>query len=87
MPFSQPLKPGGNGPWLLLILDRDPADPKWLLATVADPSHVLPDAGLAADEAAAWAGQVTGVPVILHLASAVVWRVETARAADGGASR
>ena len=25
----------GNGPWRLLILDRDPADPKWILATIA----------------------------------------------------
>jgi hypothetical protein len=25
----------GNGPWRILVLDRDPADPKWILATVA----------------------------------------------------
>jgi hypothetical protein len=84
MPVSQPDAPGGNGPWLLLILDRDPADTKWLLATVERPDHVLPDSGLAADEAAAWAGSVTGAPVTLHLASAVVWRVEAQR---GGGER
>ena len=32
----------GNGPWRLLILDRDPTDPKWILATVATPSDVGP---------------------------------------------
>jgi hypothetical protein len=76
MPVSQPPKPGGNGPWLLLICDRDPTDPKWLLATVSAPEHVLPDPGMAPDEAAAWAATVTGEPVTLHLCSAVVWRVE-----------
>jgi hypothetical protein len=25
--------PPGNGPWRVLILDSDPADPKWILAT------------------------------------------------------
>jgi hypothetical protein len=32
----------GNGPWRLLILDRDPADPKWVLATVTSPADVTP---------------------------------------------
>ena len=31
-----------NGPWRLLILDRDPQDPKWILATVATPGDVEP---------------------------------------------
>ena len=31
-----------TGPWRILILDRDPADPKWILATVAAPDDVRP---------------------------------------------
>ena len=30
------------GPWRILILDPDPADPKWLLATIAEPDDVRP---------------------------------------------
>ncbi len=30
----------GTRPWRILILDRDPADPKWVLATVVIPSDV-----------------------------------------------
>src|SRR6266487_1157623 len=32
--------PPGNGPWRVLILDSDPADPKWIVATVARPEDV-----------------------------------------------
>ena len=28
--------------WRLLIFDADPADPKWILATVASPGDVRP---------------------------------------------
>jgi hypothetical protein len=40
------------GPWLILILDRDLADPKWILATVAMPGDVRPadPAGAGVDE-------------------------------------
>ena len=31
-----------RGPWRVLILDRDPRDPKWILATVATPGDVRP---------------------------------------------
>jgi hypothetical protein len=31
-----------NGPWRILVLDRDPDDPKWILATVTIPSDVRP---------------------------------------------
>jgi hypothetical protein len=34
--------PGPNGPWRVFILDRDPADPKWILATVATPGDIRP---------------------------------------------
>ncbi len=40
MPNPVPLP--GNGPWRLVILDRDPADPKWVLTMVMDPGDVLP---------------------------------------------
>ncbi len=61
----------GNGPWRILILDRDPADPKWILATVVIPSDVRPAlldtaTGNAGQQAAAdWVAQLTGRPVIL----------------------
>jgi hypothetical protein len=32
----------GTGPWRLLILDRDPHDPKWIVATVTTPGDVRP---------------------------------------------
>ena len=31
-----------GSPWRILILDRDPEDPKWLFATVSIPSDVRP---------------------------------------------
>jgi hypothetical protein len=31
-----------NGPWRLLILDQDPHDPKWIVATVTTPGDVQP---------------------------------------------
>ena len=34
--------PPANGPWRVLIFDPDPADPKWVLATVASPRDVRP---------------------------------------------
>jgi len=29
----------GNGPWRILVLDRDPADPKWILAARSHPGR------------------------------------------------
>jgi hypothetical protein len=70
----------GNGPWRLLILDRDPGDPKWILATVATPADVRP-AGPAAvlDEVtAAWAATATGLhrPALTPLIRPDVWRID-----------
>ncbi len=31
-----------GGPWRLLVLDRDPEDPKWVLCTVSLESDVRP---------------------------------------------
>jgi hypothetical protein len=36
-----------TGPWRVLVLDRDPADPKWILATVAAAGDVRPAPGAA----------------------------------------
>jgi hypothetical protein len=47
-----------NGvPWRILVLDRDPADPVWLLATVEVPADVLP-AHLAAADAVSPVGHI-----------------------------
>src|ERR1700735_765116 len=34
--------PRGTGPWRLLVLDRDPVDPRWLFATISIPSDIRP---------------------------------------------
>ena len=41
--------PPANGPWRVLIFDPDPADPKWVLATVASPRDVRPASSTARD--------------------------------------
>ena len=41
-PSSTP--PAVNGPWRVLILDRDPDDPKWIVATVVELADVRPQA-------------------------------------------
>jgi hypothetical protein len=81
--MSHPALPARNGPWRLLILDRDPQDPKWILATVALPSDVRPalldvaggNSGVQA--AAAWVSGLTGRPVVLvPIHDALAWRVD-----------
>ena len=71
----------GNGPWQLLILDRDPTDPKWILATVATPGDVRParPTEAAVDEVtAAWVASAAGLyrPALTPLLHPDVWRVE-----------
>jgi hypothetical protein len=39
-----------GGLWRLLVLDRDPADPVWLIATVETPADVQPAHLAAADQ-------------------------------------
>jgi hypothetical protein len=71
-----------NGPWRVLILDRDPADPKWILATVTSPGDVQPAA--LADEApneatTAWvADHQYQAVAFTPLRQAQVWRVDRA---------
>ncbi len=73
----------GNGPWRLLILDRDPTDPKWVLASIApgdvrpvtDIKLVIPDL----DEVTqAWAASASGLrrPAFTRLVHPEVWRID-----------
>jgi hypothetical protein len=58
--MPHPVTAARKGPWQLLVLDRsEPADPRWLIATITGPADVRPAS--AADTApgemiAAWAG-------------------------------
>ncbi len=81
--MSHPAPPGPSGPWRILILDRDPQDPKWIMATVALPSDVRPAvldaAGTHTGEqaAAAWVAALTGRAVVLvPIPGAMAWRVD-----------
>lgn len=66
--------PGPNGPWRVLILDRDPADPKWILATIATPDEIRPArADAIVDEVtAAWVASAAGLfrPALIPLPGA-----------------
>jgi hypothetical protein len=81
--------PSGNGPWRLLILDRDPADPKWILTTVALHIDVRP-AVLDAEgkytgwqAASDWIAEMVGRPVALvPMTDVLAWRVD-----EGGQPR
>lgn len=81
-----------NGPWRLLILDRDPADPKWIIATVTTPGDVQPaltghggvPAALAG-EVGQWLRGLLGHPV--HLAPLhrpQVWQIDHLAQDTGG---
>jgi hypothetical protein len=74
--------PTANGPWRLLILDRDETDPKWILATVASPGDVQPadlgDVLATLPVGAAWVRDQLGQPsaMLTPMTRAHVWRVE-----------
>jgi hypothetical protein len=71
-----------NGPWQLLVLDRDPADPKWLVVTV-NPGGVRPVTTVEAvipdlDEVTqAWAATAAGLyrPAFTRLVHPEVWLI------------
>lgn len=77
----------GNGPWRILLLDRDPADPKWLIATVSLSSDTAP-AVLATDgRYTGWEAVTEWVRLTLGrsdvalvpLAGVLAWRVDEGR--------
>jgi hypothetical protein len=74
--------PGTNGPWRLLILDRDEADPKWILATVTSPGDVQPadlgDVLAILPAGSAWVRDLLGQrhATLTPMTRAHVWRVD-----------
>ncbi len=70
----------GNGPWRILILDADPADPKWILATVTQPDHVRPanpEAAVVDEVTAAWVVHSSEMPdPLLTTMRAKCWRID-----------
>jgi hypothetical protein len=83
-----------TGPWRVLMLDRDPDDPRWLLATVTLPSDVRPAvldaAGRYTDwaEVTAWVrGQLGHASVLLPVHDALAWTVTASDIAEAIAAR
>ena len=70
----------GNGPWRILILDADLADPKWILATVTQPDHVRPanpEAAVVDEVTEAWVVHSSEVPRPVFTAMpAKCWRID-----------
>jgi hypothetical protein len=82
--MSHPALPARNGPWRLLILDRDPTDPKWILALVMAPGDVRPaqlgPGGTVAgwEMVTAWVRGLLGRPyaTLTPLTHPDMWRVD-----------
>jgi hypothetical protein len=61
-------------PWRLLVFDPDPADPKWVLATVLDPGDVRSAAAPDDPEAVAgWVTARTGAARLDPIPGALAW--------------
>ena len=78
--LSTPVHP--QHPWRILLLDRDPADPKWLLATVALSSDIRPAVLDAAGRYTGWAevtawvhAQLGHAVALVPVCDALAWRV------------
>jgi hypothetical protein len=75
--------PGPAGIWRVLILDRDPTDPKWVIATIA-PGDVLPASpaaplGYDQGEITAWIRARHGLgpaTALVPLVRPLAWRVD-----------
>jgi hypothetical protein len=87
--LSMPALPAGNGPWRVLILDRDPEDPRWIIATVSLPADVraaeLDAAGRYRDWQAVcqWVvSQVGRTVTLVPVHDSLAWRVD-----EGGLPR
>ena len=72
--------------WRILVLDRDPADPKWILATVTLPTDVRPatldETGRYTGwgDVAAWVRGTVGTPVGAEpVHDALAWHVRENR--------
>ena len=73
-----------NGPWRILILDRDPHDPKWIMATVITPGDVQPALigpggvfAALAGEVGTWLRGLFGHPAhLVPLHRPEVWRID-----------
>jgi hypothetical protein len=71
-----------GGPWRLLVLDRDPQDPKWLFVTVSIPADVRPAVLDTADRYQQWQqvtdwvrSQFPGPVSLVPVHDAVAWTV------------
>lgn len=71
------------GRWRVLILDRDPGDPRWLIACVTRASDVraaaLDSAARYQDwpEVTAWVAAQTGTqPALVPVLDALAWRID-----------
>ena len=81
MPNDSTKQPNGpRAAWRVLLLDRsDPADPKWILATVAAPGDVRPahpGDSEPDDVTAAWASRNGRNAVLLPMRGALAWRID-----------
>ena len=81
--MNKSVPPSSASTWRILILDPDPADPKWLITTVAEPDDVRPagpgDTALD-DVTAAWVRDRVGGPAALAaMPGALAWRMEQNR--------
>lgn len=80
----------GQSPWRVLLLDRDPQDPKWLLAAVALSADVRPASldrlGRYTDwaETTLWVRRQLGRPevALTPVHDALCWRVDERRQPD-----
>jgi hypothetical protein len=81
--------PPGNGPWRMLILNRDPADSFWVIFYVAAPQDIHPatiEVGgqLGWHGVGAWVTQRTRYPVIMTaMPDALIWRLDQERPRGG----
>jgi hypothetical protein len=72
-----------TGAWRVLVLDRDPADPKWIVGTVVELADVRPaDLDAAGnvkdwDEVLRYAADRVGGPVVLvSVDRPLAWRID-----------
>lgn len=80
----------GQGPWRIVILDRDPDDPRWLLATITLASDVRPAALDSASRyqdwpaVTDWVAAQAGVPqaALVPMHDVLAWRLD-----EGGQPR